>query len=84
MKCIHRCGSRLHDLHMKDVTKAAKEGESTELGLGVIDVVGVLKALSARKFPYHIGLEDEANPTNPLPYVMECGGYERGALAAMA
>ena len=84
VECIDRCGNRLHDLHMKDETKAAKDGTPTELGRGVIDIVGVLKALSARKFPYHIGLEYEANATNPLPYVMECAGYLRGAMAAMA
>ena len=84
VECIERCGERMHDLHIKDETKAAKDGKPTELGRGVIDIVGVLKALSARKFPYHVGLEYEANGTNPLPYVMECAGYERGALAALA
>ncbi|MGD0814958.1 MAG: sugar phosphate isomerase/epimerase [Verrucomicrobiota bacterium] len=84
VKCIHRCGSRLHDLHIKDVTKAAKEGRDVPLGQGVIDIVGVLKALSARKFPYHIGLEYEGHADNPLPDVMECAGYERGVLEALA
>ncbi len=84
VECIERCGNRLHDLHIKDETKAAKEGKATALGRGVINIVGLLKALSARKFPYHIGLEYEANATNPLPHVMECAGYLRGALAAMA
>jgi sugar phosphate isomerase/epimerase len=84
VECIDRCGSRLLDLHMKDETKADKDGKATELGRGIIDIVGVLKALSARKFPYHIGLEYEANAANPLPSVMECAGYLRGALAAMA
>jgi inosose dehydratase len=81
---IARCGSRLHDLHFKDVTKAAKDGKETELGRGVIDIVGVLKALSARKFPYHVGLEYEGNAFNPFPYVMECAGYLRGVVAAMS
>ncbi|MGA2177693.1 MAG: sugar phosphate isomerase/epimerase [Verrucomicrobiota bacterium] len=84
VECVDRCGDRLHDLHMKDETKAAADGKPTELGRGVIDIVGVLKALSARKFPYHIGLEYEAHADNPQPYVMECAGYLRGALAAMA
>jgi sugar phosphate isomerase/epimerase len=83
VECIEKCGSRMHDLHMKDETKAAPDGEPTELGKGVIDVVGVLKALASRQFPYHIGLEYEANPTDPQPYVMECSGFLRGALAAM-
>ncbi len=84
VECIDRCGSRLHDLQIKDETKAAPEGKDAELGRGVIDIVGVLKALSARKFPYHIGLEYEAHASNPLPYVMECAGYERGVMAALA
>jgi inosose dehydratase len=84
VECIEKCGDRMHDLHMKDETKATKDGKPAELGRGVIDIVGVLKALSARKFPYHIGLEYEANPANPQPYVMECAGYLRGAVAAMA
>ena len=83
VECIERCGDRLHDMHMKDETKAAKDGKPTELGKGVIDIVGTLKVLSERKFPYHIGLEYEANGTNPQPYVMECAGYLRGVTAAM-
>jgi len=83
VECVERCGGRLLDMHMKDVTKAAKEGKATELGKGVIDIVALLKALSARKFPYHIGLEYEANGDNPQPYVMECAGYLRGVMAAI-
>lgn len=84
VECVEKCGSRLRDLHMKDETKAAASGKPTELGHGVIDIVGVLKALADRKFPGHIGLEYEAHDDNPLPYVMECSGYLRGVLAAMA
>ncbi len=84
VECLERCGDRMHDLHMKDETKAAKDGKATPLGRGVIDIVGLLKALSARKFPYHIGLEYEPNEANPLPDVRECAGYLRGAMAALA
>jgi inosose dehydratase len=84
VECIERCGDRLHDLHMKDETKAAPDGQGVELGAGVIDIIGVLRALSARKFPYHIGLEYEANAKDPQRFVMECAGYLRGALAAMS
>jgi sugar phosphate isomerase/epimerase len=83
-ECIRRCGGRLHDLHIKDVTRADKEGKDAPLGRGVIDIVGILKLLSVRKFPYHIGLEYEGHADNPLPDVMECAGYERGVLAVLA
>lgn len=81
---IEQAGSRLHDLHIKDETKAAANGSPTEVGKGVIDIVGVLKALVAAKFPYHIGLEYEANETNPMPGVIESVAYMRGVLAAIA
>jgi len=83
VECIEQCGGRLHDMHIKDETKAAPEGKATEVGRGVMDIVGILKALAARKFPYHIGLEYEAHADNPQPGVRESIGYIRGVLAAM-
>jgi inosose dehydratase len=80
---IEQAGSRLHDFHIKDETKAAANGSPTEVGKGVIDIVGVLKALVAAKYPYHIGLEYEANETNPMPGVIESVAYMRGVLAAI-
>jgi len=80
---IEQAGSRLHDFHIKDETKAAANGSPTEVGKGVIDIVGVLKALVAAKYPYHIGLEYEANETNPMLGVIESVAYMRGVLAAV-
>ena len=84
VKCIKRCGGRLHDMHIKDETKAAPEGKPIEVGRGVLDIVGILTALKARKYPYHIGLEYEANAEDPQPGVRESIGYIRGGLAAIA
>lgn len=82
--CIEKCGSRLHDIHMKDETKAAPEGKPTEVGRGVLDIVGILKALAAHKFSYHVGLEYEAHGDNPQPGVRESIGYIRGVLATIS
>jgi sugar phosphate isomerase/epimerase len=70
-------------MHMKDETQATPEGKPTEVGRGVLDIVGILKALDARKYPYHVGLEYEAHSDNPQPGVRESIGYIRGVLAAM-
>jgi sugar phosphate isomerase/epimerase len=83
VECIEKCGDRLHDMHIKDVTEAAPKGENVPVGRGVIDIVGIFKALAARKFPYHIGLEYEANGDNPMPGVLESVGYMRGVLATI-
>jgi len=80
---IHECASRLYDFHIKDETMPTKDGKPTEVGRGIIDIVGVLKALVAIRFPGHLGLEYEANAKDPQPGVLESIGYIRGVLAAI-
>jgi sugar phosphate isomerase/epimerase len=80
---IEQCASRLYEFHMKDVTAAVASGKGTEVGKGVIDVVGVLKALVKLKWPYHVALEYEVKADNPLPGVVESFAYMRGILAAL-
>jgi inosose dehydratase len=80
---IHQCASRLYEFHMKDVTAATPQGKATEVGKGVIDIVGVLKALVKIKWPYHVALEYEVKADNPLPGVAESFTYMRGVLAAI-
>ncbi|MDR3638709.1 MAG: sugar phosphate isomerase/epimerase [Isosphaeraceae bacterium] len=80
---IRKCGSRLYDLHLKDISK--KEGKSlpVEVGRGVLDVRKVLETLIAIKYPYHVGLEYEKDMTDPLPGVAESIGYVHGVLATL-
>ena len=78
---IHKCASRLYEFHMKDVTAATPQGKATEVGRGVIDIVGVLKTLVKIKWPYHVALEYEVKAENPLPGVIESFAYMRGVLA---
>jgi inosose dehydratase len=80
---IEQCSKRLYDFHIKDETEAAAKGKPTEVGRGVIDIVGVLKALVSIQYGYHVGLEYEAKETDPMPGVLESFGYMRGALAAI-
>jgi sugar phosphate isomerase/epimerase len=80
---IQQCASRLYEFHMKDVTAATPQGKATEVGKGVIDIVGVLKALVNIKWPYHVALEYEVKSDNPLPGVTESFAYMRGVLAAI-
>jgi inosose dehydratase len=80
---IRKYSSRLYDLHFKDVTAATPSGECIELGKGVINVVGVLKALLDIHYLHHVALEYEINEDNPLKGMAECFGYARGVLAAL-
>jgi Sugar phosphate isomerases/epimerases len=80
---IRQCANRLYEFHMKDVTAATPQGKPTEVGKGVIDIVGVLKALVNIKWPYHVALEYEVKADDPLPGVTESFAYMRGVLAAI-
>lgn len=83
IEVIRQCASRLYDFHIKDVTEATPKGEATEVGKGVIDIVGVLRALVRMEFTHHVALEYEAHPETPMPGVMESIAYIRGVLAAL-
>jgi len=80
---IEQCAGRLYDFHMKDVTEATAKGGGTEVGKGVIDIVGVLRTLQKIKFSGHLALEYEINEQNPMPGVLESFAYMRGVMAAM-
>ena len=80
---IEQCADRLYDFHMKDVTEATPKGGATEVGKGVIDIVGVLRTLLKIKFSGHVALEYETNADKPMPGVLESFAYMRGVMAAI-
>ena len=73
----------IYDIHIKDETAASKEGETWEMGRGVIDFVSVVKALREINYQGVLSLEFEKNGDNPHPGVAESIGYLRGVLDAV-
>ncbi len=73
---IRTMGKRNFGIHLKDNDNAAeKRGDPNSnvvLGKGVLDVVGVLKALKDVGFKNPISIEYESHPANPSPDVKEC------------
>ena len=82
-KAILDFGDRLHDVHMKDVSAAAPEGGTVEIGRGVIDIPAVLRSLIKIHYPYTVSFEFEKDSQDPLPGVAESIGYVRGVLAML-
>jgi sugar phosphate isomerase/epimerase len=80
---LKQCAGRLNDFHMKDVTAATAKGGAIEVGKGVIDIAGVLKALVGMKFPYHVALEHEADADAPLPGITASFDFMRRVLATI-
>ncbi len=78
-----RFADRLHDVHIKDVSAAAKEGKTLEIGRGVIDIPAFLRTLIEINYSAIASFEYEKDPADPLPGLAESVGYIRGALAAI-
>jgi sugar phosphate isomerase/epimerase len=70
--------NRIFDLHIKDVSVAAKDGKAIEVGRGVIDFPALVKALHKIKFQGICSVEFEKDMTDPLAGLAESIGYFRG------
>ncbi len=80
---INRYHDRLLEMHIKDVTEAAPKGQNVPLGRGVIDIVGMIRALLKVDYQGTFSFEWEAEENDPLPGLCECVGYTRGVLATL-
>jgi sugar phosphate isomerase/epimerase len=78
-----RFQDRLLDLHIKDVSAASPEGNTVEIGRGVIDIPAMLGTLLKINYQGIVSFEYEKDESDPLPGLAESVGYVRGALAAM-
>lgn len=68
----------IYDIHIKDETAASKEGETWEMGRGVIDFKPIVKALRKIGYTGKLSLEFEKNGDDPHAGVAESIGYLRG------
>ncbi|NQT25696.1 sugar phosphate isomerase/epimerase [candidate division KSB1 bacterium] len=74
---------RLFDVHIKDVSAAAEEGKTVEIGRGIIDIPKFLQALLKINYSGTLAFEFEKDETETLPGVAESVGYIRGVLAVI-
>ncbi|MBP1604105.1 MAG: hypothetical protein H6Q09_1277 [Acidobacteria bacterium] len=75
---------RLFDVHIKDVSASTAQGQTVEIGRGVIDIPKLIKTLTRLGFKGTLALEYEKDAKDPLPGSAESIGYLRGVLAALA
>jgi inosose dehydratase len=80
---LRTCAGRLYDVHFKDLASKEPNSRSVEVGRGVLDVRGMLKALLDIGYGHHVGLEHEKDMNDPIPGAAESFGYIRGTLASM-
>ena len=78
IKDIKKYKEWIYDIHIKDESAASKEGQTWEMGRGVMDFVPIVKVLRKIKYQGVVSLEFEKNGKNPHPGVAESIGYLRG------
>lgn len=81
-KAVKEYKDRLFDLHLKDVTIAAKDGKAIEIGRGVINFPALVKSLNKIGYKGVCSIEYEKDMTDPLAGIAESIGYFKGVMAA--
>ena len=77
-KAVKQYGKRIFDLHIKDVTKAEKDGMAIEAGRGIINFPAFVKALRKVDYSGYCSIEFEKDMKDPLPGIAESVGYFKG------
>ncbi|MCD6308930.1 MAG: sugar phosphate isomerase/epimerase [Candidatus Latescibacteria bacterium] len=80
---LKRFFDRVHDIHIKDVSAASKEGHTVEIGRGVIDIPRFLRTAISMGYTGTLALEYEKDADDPLPGSAESAGYARGVLSVL-
>ncbi len=83
VEAIHATGSRLYDMHVKDLTSYTSKESQVAVGEGVIPFREIFQALAEIKYPGYVDLEYEINGDNPMPGVIESFAYMRGVLTGL-
>jgi inosose dehydratase len=78
-----KCADRVLDFHVKDVTSATKEGNTVEMGRGVIDLPKFVRTVAELGYSGTLAFEFEKDEKDPLPGLAESVGYLRGIMGAL-
>jgi inosose dehydratase len=77
---VEKYAARLYDLHIKDLAEISRQAKPIELGRGVLDIPGLVKALKRIRYTGYCSIEHEMDMNDPLPGIAESAGYFRGVV----
>ena len=83
VKDLKKYRKRIFDIHIKDETLASKEGQTCEMGRGVMDIPAIVRTLHKIGYRGVCSLEFEKDGPDPLSGVAESIGYLRGVCDAV-
>jgi sugar phosphate isomerase/epimerase len=84
VKSIEQAGSRLLDMHIKDLSDPMGKDSQCDVGDGKLPIVGIFKQLKKMGYKGCVNLEYEINAKDPLPGMQRSFSYMRGVLAGLA
>lgn len=82
-EAIGRCGRRLFDVHIKDLTDFRSKESQVAVGEGIMPVRAIFEALRKGNYKGYVDLEYEIHENDPMPGMVESFAYMRGVLAGM-
>jgi inosose dehydratase len=80
---FNSCFDRIMDMHIKDVDKSEAEGDTIEMGRGVIDLPAFVRNLAKKQYLGVAAFEYEKDGKDPVPGLAESVGYMKGILASI-
>jgi sugar phosphate isomerase/epimerase len=84
VKAAAEAGSRLLDMHCKDLTDLRNKDSQCDVGDGAIPFPALFKQLKKMGYKGCVNLEYEIHADNPLPGMQRSFSYMRGVLAGLA
>src|ERR1700760_796042 len=81
IEAIHAAGSRLFNMHIKDLTNFTSKESQVAVGEGKMPIHQIFEALVKIKYPGWVDLEYEIHADDPMPGVTESFAYMRGVLS---
>jgi sugar phosphate isomerase/epimerase len=83
VQAIHEAGTRLYNVHMKDLTNFQDKQSQVAVGDGKMPVRKIFEALITEKYSGFVDLEYEVHPDDPMPGVVRSYAFMREVLADM-
>jgi sugar phosphate isomerase/epimerase len=84
VKGLADAGSRLLDMHIKDLSDPMGKDSQCDVGDGKLPIVAIFKQLKKMNYKGCVNLEYEINAKDPLPGMQRSFSYMRGVLAGLA
>lgn len=83
VESLAEAGSRLLDVHIKDLRSLSEKGSQCDVGDGAMPVVAIFKQLRKMNYTGCVNLEYEINADDPMPGMQKSFSYMRGVLAGL-